>query len=216
MTAAGFERTDVGVRALAAELHDGLAQQLFAASLDLHELLALPGLGPDAREILDRLRTRIDTGNRELRAALVDALHGTHPAEPALSVLDAIRSVTPPESIGDVAVSVQVFGGGPEPVGPAARMLVRAAREGVANAAKHAGAARVQIVLRRGRRWWTVEVHDDGTGAAAAVRSRVGHGQSLGLASLAADAARLGGRLWIADSASLGGIAVSASVPITA
>ncbi|MGQ0624362.1 MAG: sensor histidine kinase [Sporichthyaceae bacterium] len=216
MTAAEFEHGDLAVAALAAQLHDGLAQQLFAATLDLAELLVLPGLDPEARALLARLSGRIEAGNRELRDALTEALTGVGAIDPQPSVLESIHRVTPPQILGQVAVDLQVLGHGPEPAGPSARLLVRAVREGLANAAKHAGASRVQIVLRRGRRWWTVEVHDDGPGAAADVRSRVGQRSALGLASLAADAARSGGRLWISDSALLGGIALSASVPTAA
>ena len=65
-------------------------------------------------------------------------------------------------------------GDGPVPTAAAAaRLLLRAVREGLANVAKHAGASRVEVILvRRDERWWTVEVCDDGSGdAGRSVRS---------------------------------------------
>ncbi|MGH3466751.1 MAG: hypothetical protein ACRDQF_03335, partial [Thermocrispum sp.] len=66
------------------------------------------------------------------------------------------------------------------------------------------------------RAWWTVEIEDDGVGDSADVRTRLSQpvGLSFGLSSLADEAARLGGRLWVSRAQRLAGISLSVSVPV--
>ena len=70
------------------------------------------------------------------------------------------------------------------------------------------------VVLRCGRRWWTVEVHDDGAGDPQFVRECAAKATSFGLFSLVSDTARVGGRFWVAEAPALGGVRLSVSVPV--
>ena len=70
--------------------------------------------------------------------------------------------------------------------------------------------------LHRGRRWWSVQVDDNGGGDPDAVRSSAAQSRSFGLSSLDADAARVGGRLRIAAAPALGGVRLEVAVPVGA
>lgn len=207
--------------ALAAELHDGVSQHLFAAGLDLHELRRLPGLGPEAKLAVDRLADRIEAGARDLRVVLL-AMLGPDSPVPALApgalcdrlaeVVTEIRAANP-----DLVIDLNVQGNAAEPGEAAAHLLVRAVREGLLNVVKHAGAVRAQVVVGRSRRRWTVEVHDDGhddgRGDAVTVGEGMASACSVGLASLGREAARLGGRAWIGQSPDLAGVRLKVAVP---
>lgn len=205
--------------ALAADLHDGVSQQLFAAALDLSDLRALPGLSSQACAIVDRITGHVEAGSRDLREILLTLLTaGTGdrpPAPDAEPLSDQVAAVVARFAAAHpVAVELRTRGTGPQPTAPAERVLLRAVREGLANVAKHAGAGRAQVVLHRGRRWWTVEVHDDGSGDADAITGRIPPTHSFGLVSLHGEAARLGGRLWVCAAPDLGGVQLNVTLPI--
>jgi signal transduction histidine kinase len=200
-------------RSLAERLHDGLSQQLFAAQLDLHELRGHPDLPEGVRALVERLSARLSAGARELREALLGAPPGAEtdaPLPEALAELVAAVAADCPS----LDVLVRVIGDGPAPPAAARRVLLRAAREGLANVIKHAGAAHALVALRRGPRWWTLEVHDDGSGESAVLRASMAQRRSFGLASLLANAAPVGGRLAVLPSAELGGILLTMTVPV--
>lgn len=205
------------VHLLAAELHDGLSQQLFAAELDVHELRCTPGLPAEVREVLDRLAKRLEMGSKELRGALFKMLEAEREHEELVPLTERVRdSVADFRDRHGCPAGLKVEGSGPEPDAAAARVLLRTVREGLANVAKHAQASQVSVVLRRGRRWWSVEVHDDGSGDPAEVSRCVREATSFGLFSLDTESARVGGRLWIGRAAALGGVQLNVSVPVGA
>jgi signal transduction histidine kinase len=205
------------VRMLAETLHDGLSQQLFAAELDLHELRLRNDLPDEVRVVLDRLGDRLTLGSRQLREALLSVLVAEDGEVRSAPLPEALRELSDGFAAGrpEVAISVQVIGDGPEPAEPACRVLLRAVREGLANVAKHAGAHHVLVVLRRGRRWWTVEVHDDGCGDPARLQAGAVQLNSFGLYSLMGDAARVGGRLTLVASPELSGVLLAVTVPVS-
>lgn len=208
----------------AAKLHDGLAQQLFAAGLEVHELIHLPDLGPQARAAVDRLAARIDDAERELRDLLLGAL-----AERADTVGDAADDPDSERLSDLLAAAAEGFratsalqlslelasdDSGPEPDAAGARLLLRTAREGLCNVAKHARATRARLVLRREGGHCIVEVHDDGAGEAATVTDRMIAARSFGLAGLAREASRLGGSASVSTAPDLGGLRLSVTIPI--
>lgn len=204
---------------LKARLHDGPIQELFAAELDLHELRCRTDLSADVRQILDRIDARVRSGSAQLRCALLEVLAphelaSAAEAEPALVLLaDAERMLSEFGSRHGIATALHVAGTGTRIEARAARVLRRAVREGLANVGKHASASRVHLALHRGRRWWSVQVDDNGGGDPEAVRSRATQARSFGLSSLDADAARIGGRLRIDAAPALGGVRLEVAVP---
>lgn len=208
---------DTGVHQLAAELHDGLSQELFAAELELHELRLLPDLSPAARESIERVRARVSAGSAQLRSALLAALAGDCSGLPVPAVVDGVAELLDCFGrIHQIETSMQLEGEGPKPTPVAASVLLRAVREGLANVGKHADATRVAVLVRRGRRQWAVEVNDDGPGDPQAVRRAAAAARSFGLSSLGSDAARVGGRLTFAMSPQLRGLQLRVVVPVVA
>lgn len=202
---------------IAAELHDGVTQEVFGASLDVAELRQLEDLPRTAWDILERLAARIDSGSRQLRSALFELAQNGQDFDSNMTVTDAVRMhVEEFANYSGIAVDIDSYGDGPEPAGFGHDLAIRTVREGLANVAKHANATQSRVILRRGQSWWTVEVLDDGTGDVSHLRVDLTDctRSSFGLRSLATDATRIGGRLWISSAPELGGMRVSVSVPV--
>jgi PAS domain S-box-containing protein len=176
------EAADAARRRLERDLHDGAQQRLVELGLDLRMARARLDNDPEqAHELLDAALGDLDDATRELR----ELARGIHPAaltegglRPALEAL-AARSTLPSRLL---AVPDERFA---SPVEATAYFTVA---EGLTNAARYAGAQRVEIeaTLMDGR--LRVEVRDDGRGGAdPAVGS--------GLRGLADRAAALDGEL---------------------
>lgn len=209
---------------IAAALHDGVTQQLFAATLEVEELRAGAVLGERATVGLERLADRLGTALQQLRVALVEIAAGGVPDDRGTqdgdqAVATRIRSVLARTGAGGGPIpDLDVTGEGPEPDAVSADLLVRAVREGAANAGRHGHATQIAVHLRRGGSWWTVEIDDDGSGSAVDVRRVLsGHeNNSFGLPSLAKECARVGGRIWVSDAPRLHGLRLGVAVPLSA
>lgn len=57
---------------LAAELHDGVSQELYVAAMQLHEVLSSPGLTPDARARVGLALDSIRNSGNQIRRAMLD------------------------------------------------------------------------------------------------------------------------------------------------
>ena len=208
---------------IAADLHDGVTQQLYAATLDLDELRSSGALPASTAPVVDRLALRLDTALQQLRSALIQIARGEVPASVTdpdrhTGVVDRTRGLVEDLSgLDGPTADFDVKGEGPEPDADRSDVLVRAVREGLANVMKHAGATQVEVQIRRGSSWWTVEISDDGTGRAETVRRAIANEAiaGFGLRSLSGDAARLGGRIWVSQAPRLHGVRLGLAVPVT-
>ena len=152
---------------IADELHDNVAQALFASGVVLQSVLE--DLAPDsaALESVSRARDLLSRGEASLRDAIYQLSTSDGPIDLISrlrgSVLDiehefgipVLLSVSPA-----AAVRAQLL---PE---AASRTTVRAVRELIVNAAKHAEASRIDVVLRMQGQRLLVAVEDDGAGFA--------------------------------------------------
>ncbi|MGH3519635.1 MAG: response regulator [Haloechinothrix sp.] len=85
--------TATAQRAFAAELHDGVLQDLFTTRLDVDELLSSADLPDPVRTLLTRVAARLDSGSNSIRSLVFDLYRdGVHTAD--LGVLDGIRAET--------------------------------------------------------------------------------------------------------------------------
>lgn len=203
------------LRTTAAELHDGVAQDLFVSSIEIEELTQVPEVPAAISRQLARIASNLHQSSLELRGVLNAMFEGDMERR-GETVIERIRPcVDHVLQRCDLTIDIRLEGTGAEPDADAADLIVRAVREGLANVVKHADATEVLIIVRRGNLWWTVMVEDDGLGDATSVRHLVTNstGQTLGLASLAAEADRLGGRLWMSSAGRLSGVSLSVSVP---
>ena len=145
---------------VARELHDGLAQSLFAIATTAKELRDRGSLEPSALEDVEMVLGLAQTGSRQLREAF-GAFGGA--GSVVRRGLGAAIAELREEARGvDVQAAV-------DPALNNARdltgeLLYRACREGVANAARHARASRCRVHCRVDDGFAMATVEDDGTG----------------------------------------------------
>jgi PAS domain S-box-containing protein len=194
------EAADQERRRIERNLHDGAQQHLVGIALMLRKARELFEPQPlEARRLLETAVGELSVALDELR----ELARGIHPAvlterglEPALATL-ADRSALP------VRVETELPGRVPVPVEAGVYYTVA---EALANAAKHAQATRVDVLVRAGDGVVTVEVADDGVGGAAA-------GKGTGLRGLRDRVEALGGTLDV-ESPGGGGTRLRAGFPI--
>jgi signal transduction histidine kinase len=160
ISAAEFGRAVAEERArIAREIHDGLAQYLFAISTSVSMLET----GAALDDILPRLKKASVAAQQEARFAVLalSSAGGSAPFDAALRRY--VEFLT-----ADGALDVEVE------IDPSVRLdadeqieIFRIVQEGLANARKHAGARQAEVLIaqRAGRR--VVVVRDDGSGFAA-------------------------------------------------
>jgi signal transduction histidine kinase len=141
---------------VAREIHDGLAQYLFAVSTHASMLEA----GADPNVTLPRLKEAALLAQQEARYAIL-ALSSASGRAPFDSALRRYVDVLTADGALEVELSIDPAIG----LGPDEQIEVfKIVQEGLANARKHAGARRAWVVIeeRAGER--VVQVRDDGAG----------------------------------------------------
>ena len=193
---------------IADALHDRVAQILFAAQLGIDSMLeAAPGETDAERLVAIRqLLAKGDTAVRDVIHHLTAA--GTPPTL-ARRIHVEVESVE--EEFG-VAVHVELppdddLGVVPRPV---ANALVKVAREGIVNAAKHAGPCRIALAVDVTDRHVAVSIVDDGPGLDPRPERRTGHG----LASLHRQVGDISGTITMATPANGFGTQLLARFPL--
>ena len=162
---------------IADDLHDDVAQILFAAQLNLDAILERePATGEDAAGIERALGllVRADTTIRKV----IHQLSSSTSPEFDQRLAAAIARI---EQEFSVAINLQLAPAAVDAANglrrPAADALIKAAREATVNAAKHAGPCRIRVQLAvTERRRLLLSVNDDGVGGA---RDRDGAGHGL-------------------------------------
>ena len=195
---AGEDALESERRRIAAELHDGVVQDLAGVAYELQA--TADHIGAAARngdaELAAALRrgASVCRGSmRALRALLVDL----YPSERREEGLDAsVEALARPlrERGVDVAVDLDVESTLPSPT---AELVYRAVQESLRNVARHAAATTARVALRDDGAAVTLVVEDDGrgmTGDNLREQHAAGH---MGLALLADGVAARGGSLSI-------------------
>jgi len=178
---------------IAMDLHDGVVQTLFAASLTIESIAEGSSLGPQAGAVRAQLLAAAGTIDRAI-ADLRRCIGGLRSPEPA----GAVRLITLHEDLrrlvesfrgsGATRVTADIDDRAASLLQGLADDVLQAAREALANAVRHASATTVQVVLRLGPDDAVLEVSDDGCGFDA---DTVAPGR--GLANLRARARSVGG-----------------------
>jgi signal transduction histidine kinase len=189
---------------IARELHDLVIQRLFATGMSLQAATGMIPAGPAA----DRVRQSVDALDdtiRDIRTSIFTLQ--SHPEADKVSLRAKIMAVADEmtEALG-CAPSLRLDGRldtiVPRHIG--ASLLV-ALREGLANAARHARASRVDVTAEAGTDLVLV-VEDNGTGITRT-------GRRSGVANLAERARALGGEMLLAPAAG-GGTRMEWRVPL--
>jgi two-component system NarL family sensor kinase len=167
-------------RRIAADLHDGVVQDLAGVAFGLAPLAedaARRGDGEEAGALRDAI-ARLRAGMREMRTLLV-AIHP--PSLESTGLEAALHDLLSPLQAEGIATELEVEDGRP---GPDA-LVYRVAREAVRNVQEHAGASRVKVEVSHPTPETTrLVVADDGRGFGPDERERRGEAGHVGLTLL--------------------------------
>jgi signal transduction histidine kinase len=202
-----LETTEREQQRIGEDLHDGLGQQLTAASLATNGLItalesAVPALVPKAESLSRQLRESI----AEVRAlshglapmALADEglMHALRELAQATTRSTGVRCIfdSPlPVSVPDVTLAGHLY---------------RIAQEAVNNALKHAAPHEIRLGLERREDTFVLEVDDDGDGLPETLAASGG----LGLRVMRHRAKLIGGA-FVLDSSPAGGTRIACYIP---
>jgi signal transduction histidine kinase len=183
LLAGAIEASDNERRRIAADLHDGIVQDLAGVAFGLAPLAAKAG--PEDARVLDGSVDRLRQGVRDLRTLLVEI----HPPRLESAGLEsALDDLLSPLRAAGVDTVLEV-----EPGGRHDNLVYRVAREALRNVAEHARAGRVTVTVRPER----LTVADDGRGFDAAERGRRREEGHVGLALLEDLSGQSGGTLTV-------------------
>ncbi len=181
-------------RRIAADLHDGVVQDLAGVAFGLAPLVAdAERRGDDgAAGVLRRATSRLRQGVRELRTLLVE-IHPPNLESAGLRV--ALSDLLSPLEADGIATSLDVQDA-PNGAGPDEALVYRVAREAIRNAQAHGSPSSVQVAVTHPSPGSTrLVVADDGSGFAPDARERRGAEGHLGLTLLEGIVAQADGRL---------------------
>jgi signal transduction histidine kinase len=144
---------------LAADVHDGLAQDL---ALALREVRLLETDPPEeiARESRSRLGEAVAAAHRLVRARLEDLQTST----PLGGVRAAVEDAVERHRRRGLPVTVEAHGTAPDASPETVAVVIRVVNEALGNVAKHAQAERVEVRLGFEGATVAVEIDDDGVG----------------------------------------------------
>jgi signal transduction histidine kinase len=195
---------------IADDLHDDVAQILFAAQLSLDAILERDALDPDMAMAITRARGLLIRGDTAIRS-VIRKLAGQAAGDLAARLASVVARV---EDEFTIAVHLELDEDAANLADlhqPAADALVRVARESLVNVAKHAGPCRAAVTLRMAPGDELVlSISDDGQGSATS-QGRHHHG----LESLRRMLEDQGWQLRVSHGAR-GGTTVTATVPLLA
>jgi signal transduction histidine kinase/PAS domain-containing protein len=201
LVAQALDAEDRTRRQISELLHDGPLQDLLALSQQLQRL-------ESPSEHLDRARAGIARAIDAVREVMVDL----HPVSLEVAGLESALGAVADQQArhGGFACELEID---PAAGGVRDDLVIALTRELLTNAAKHAGATRVQVGVRRTADAILLEVADDGAGIpegrlGAALRE--GH---IGLASSIQRVEAVGGTLTLAPTAG-GGTRAAVSLPV--
>jgi signal transduction histidine kinase len=195
-------------RRLYRDLHDGLGPSLAALALQVEAARDLMSADPGrARGLLDRAHGRLTTTVAEVRAVV----HGLRPAAlDDLGLHEALRELAGRFAGGGLDVRVEIRPDAPLTGLPAGVEVAAyaVAAEGLANAARHAGARAVTLRVDAGPDAVVVRVTDDGRGVPPDAAP------GLGIVSMRRRAEELGGCFTVGPGPQGRGTGVEARLPL--
>ena len=180
-------------RAIARDLHDGVVQDLAAATYASEALArTLPAQVDDrSRKLVDTVRGVLTKSVGSLRTLMVDIYPPDLNTHGLRAAVDELAEKLRPGIAVDVEIELEA-----EPTPEVAAMLYRCAREALANVAEHANAHHVDVRLVDDGGAVRLRVHDDGVGLPAEGIDRRAEGH-LGLHLLRDAAIELGGEMQV-------------------
>jgi signal transduction histidine kinase len=196
---------------IARELHDVLAHNIslinVQAGVALHLMDEQPG---QSRTALAAIKQASNDALRELRSVLDILRQGTDAPRSPTSGLDSLDGLVANAASAGLAVSTRVEGT-PQPLPTGVDLAAfRIVQEALTNVTRHAGQATASVLVAYGDGELTVQVDDDGRGAAGQGAEAAG---GNGIRGMRERAAALGGQL-DAGPRPGGGFRVAARLPL--
>jgi signal transduction histidine kinase len=184
-------------------LHDGVAQELFLARMNLGELAARLAAGSDERRLADGALERV----RAALASTRDLIDGLRSADDS-TVQDLApalrRELIDFSARTGIAVSYSESGS-PAALSPqVVAHVLGIVREALANVGKHADAGEVRLRARHRHGWTRLTVKDDGRGFRTMPLDRLEVGLGLGMGAMHERARAIGGRIAMRSAAGAG------------
>jgi signal transduction histidine kinase/PAS domain-containing protein len=205
LVAQALDAEDRTRRGISEMLHDGPLQDLLALN---QELLRLEAPGELPEQHLTRAQTGITRAIRRLREVMVDLHPVAFDVGGLQSGLGAVADQVARQArfACDVAVD-------PDAGGLRDELVIALVRELLTNAARHAGASRVRVAVRRSEQAVVLEVADDGAGIPEGrLRTALTEGH-IGIASSLQRVEAVGGTLRIGPGPE-GGTTAVAVLPV--
>jgi signal transduction histidine kinase len=199
---------------IAKDLHDGVIQAIYGVALSLEDIPELMTDEPDeATARIDRAIDSLNLTIREIRNFILglrsELLHGADLLAGLATLANEFGATGAAEIELDLAIDPDIA----TVIPTALRVqLLQMAREALSNAARHARARRVRIVVRADETTLVLGVEDDGVGFDPNAPRTSGH---LGIANLYDRAAAFGGSVSIESTLGAGTV-LTIRVPLTA
>lgn len=192
---------------LAADLHDGLAQDLALAVRELSLLESAPATRV-AEASRARLREAVRSAHRVVRAGLEDL----SVVVPVGGVAPAVEELCARFAQRGMAVDVEIVGQHPDVQPDVVSTVLRVTQEALTNVERHAHATCAQVRLAVEGKVLRLEISDDGRGAATDVPTAPGDGH-FGVWIMRERARAVGGEVELGSRAG-GGTTVTLTVPL--
>lgn len=193
---------------IARTLHDNLLQAAQALLLRFQTVQTRLAPQPEMQAMLDKV---IDYAEKLVESTR-DEVMGLRSEAPCEELIAALRDAVNTAAPGQEGLLHYVTEGEPRPLrSEAAVEILYVLREAVLNSVRHAGAARVEILMRFNGEGFEGQVQDDGIGIHPDI-AREGRAGHWGLAGMRERIARLGGQIDITTGAN-GGCIVRFTLP---
>lgn len=192
---------------IAREIHDGIAQSIYALNLNLETCAEIARYQPGP--LAERLQRLVPLAKQ----TLLETRHYIYDLKPLLAGENDLPTVVRNQcrefgSVSGIPVSVEITGEARPVSVPIASACYRALQEALANVLKHAGSSRVVVGLDLGLAEAVLTVRDDGRGFDVAARP-----PGYGIENMRQRAEELGGSLSIHSEAGHG-TTVTMKVPL--
>lgn len=192
-----LEASDAERRRIAADLHDGVVQDLAGVAFGLGAAARRAGVDTDTADALTNAAGEVRTSVTSLRSLLVEIYPPNLFAEGLVPAIEDLATRARGRGL-DAAVDVSKWTTDSTP--PEAPLLYRGAQEALRNIVKHADARRVQFVLQSPESRAVLDVIDDGVGFEPDAVTRHGESGHFGLVALRDLVESVGGRVEIVSA----------------
>ena len=205
-----LEASDVERRHIASDLHDGVVQDLAGVAYALSAQTRRASAQAPDPEVIDNAASTVRTSIRALRSLVVDI----YPPDFGEATLEsALNDLVNRASEGGIDAQLDAEQLRDPVSDPAARLLYRAAQEGLRNVISHADARHVTVKVATVGPRGVLDVVDDGQGFDAGAVTAARDSGHLGLTALRGLVADAGGTLTFTSSPGAG-TTLHAEVPL--